>query len=306
MNVNGVASSSVVAHSKASLVKALLALALIASPSARAQPDDEEISPASDAQARTCTVLYDLDVTFQITDMPFGAGDGTHRDLDGQLVLQFRADHEGAITVGPVEMLHFWMHQRFQMTGIVTLTTDVHAFSPSCNGQRDPSWRLPSDAGFPASCRYTGNTRAIASGTHDPGKNEIRWSRCDAADTYWSEDRHGDASYRQSHVSSGKGCLSALRWVGNMHCSGLCGLGSPDRGDNPVFDNWTQPLINGPEATGINAMMVSDDGRASTIRTPTSAKSGYQSYNVPNDDRSRTWMSWIGKRRDPDPHKTCK
>ncbi len=277
-----------------------------ATTSAAQTAEGEEPRGSGSTPRRTCTVLYDLDATFQITDTPFGAGDDTYRKLAGMLVLRFTADEDHAIVDGPVEMLHFWMHEVFQMTGIITLTTDVHAFSPSCNGEAEPSWRLTTDPGFPSACRYTGNTTAIATGSYARSKNEIDWSRCDAADTYWSAHRAGERSYLQSHASSGPGCLSSLRWVGNMHCSGLCGLGSPDHGDNPVFDVWTQPLITGPEATGVNAMVVSDDERASRITTPASAEGGYQSYNVPNDDRSRTWMSWVGKRRDASAHTTCR
>jgi len=227
-------------------------------------------------------------------------------DLDGMLVLRFAANDQGAIVDGKVEMLHFWMHQTFEITGIVTLTTNVHAFSPSCNGETKPSWRARTDPGFPPECGYAGNTRPIATGSFDGRKHEITWNPCDAPDAYWSDRRAGDASYQQSHVSSGKGCIDTLRWVGNMHCSGLCGLGSPDRGDNPVFDVWTQPLINGPESTGANTVAVSGDGRATRITTPTSAATGYQSDNVPNDDRSRTWMSWVATRRDSSPFTTCK
>ena len=282
-------------------------LHLIGSSSTAAQPvDDSDSRGAGSTRAGTCTVLYDLTATFQITDTPFGAGNETYRNLDGMLVLRFTADDEGAIQDGPVGILHFWMYQTFQITGIITLTTRVHAFSPSCNGEAEPSWRLPTDPRFPSVCSYAGNTRAIATGFYDRRNDEIAWSPCDAADTYWSEDRKGDGSYRQSDVSSGKGCLSTLRWVGNIHCSGLCGLGSPKRGDNPTFDVWTQPLINGPESSGVNSVAVSGDGRASNITTPTSASSGHQSYNVPNDDPSRTWMSWVGTRRDATPFTTCK
>jgi hypothetical protein len=256
--------------------------------------------------ARTCTVLYDLDATFQITDTPFGAADETYAKLDGMLVLRFTADQQGVITDGPVEILHFWMYQDFQITGLVTLTTNVHAFSPSCNGEREPSWRVATDPRFPSVCRYTGNTRAVARGSLDLSKRQIEWASCDAADTYWSEERHGQGSYQQSDVSSGEGCLSKLRWVGNIHCRGLCGLGSPDRGDNPVFDVWTQPLITGPKSKGINAVTVSGDGRVSGITTPAWATGGYQSYNVPNDDRSRTWMGWVGARRDSSRFTTCR
>ena len=298
------------AFSRACLHLAIMAVAslnLVASSSAAAQPVDDSGSPGADTvRAGTCIVLYDLNATFQITDTPFGAGDETYGNLDGMLVLRFTANDADAITDGPVEILHFWMHQAFQITGIVTLTTDVHAFSPSCNGETKPSWRLPTDPGFPSVCAYSGNTGAIATGSLNRRKNKITWSPCNAAHTYWSDKRKGDGSYQQSHVSKGKGCIDTLRWVGNMHCSGLCGLGSPDRGDNPVFDVWTQPLIHGPESTGINTVAVSPDRQASTITTPTSAPSGYQSYNVPNDDRSRTWMSWVATRRDATASTTCK
>lgn len=288
-------------------IMAVALLSLNASSSVVAQPvDDPNSRSAAAAPARTCTVLYDLSATFQITDTPFGAGDETYRNLDGALVLRFEANEGGAIVDGPVEILHFWLHQVFQITGLVTLTTNVHAFSPSCNGETKPSWRVHTDPGFPAECGYTGNTRPVATGSFNRRKNEIAWAPCDAPDTYWSDERKGEASYQQSHVSSGKGCIDTLRWVGNMHCSGLCGLGSPDRGDNPVFDVWTQPLINGPESTGINAVAVSPDRQASTITTPTSASSGYQSYNVPNDDRSRTWMSWVATRLGSSRFTTCR
>ena len=285
----------------------LASLRFLATVAAADEPSEKLGSPGARSEVvRTCTVLYDLDATFQITDTPFGAADETYPELDGTLVLRFTADQEGAIAEGPVEMLHFWMYQDFQITGLVTLTTKVHAFSPGCNGEREPSWRTATDRGFPSACRYMGDMGAVARGSLDRSKQRIDWAPCDAADTYWSEERHGERSYQQSDVSSGAGCLSTLRWVGNIHCSGLCGLGSPDRGDNPVFDVWTQPLINGAESKGIGAVHVSGDGRASRITTPTSASGGYQSYNVPNDDRSRTWLSWVGARRDPSRFTTCR
>ena len=253
-----------------------------------------------------CTILYDLDATFEITDTPFGAADEAHPGLDGTLVLRFTANEKGEIKDGPVDMLHFWMYQDFQITGLVTLTTKVHAFTPSCNGEIEPKWRSATDPGFPSECRYDGNTRAVARGALDVKAGRIEWAPCNAADTYWSDERYGKGSYQQSDVSTGAGCLSTLRWVGNMHCSGLCRLGSPDRGDNPVFDVWTQPLIHGTEATGINALSVTGDTRVTKISTPTSAGSGSRSYNVPNDDRSRTWMSWVGTRRDASPFTTCR
>ena len=258
------------------------------------------------APVASCTVLYDLDASFQITDTPSGAGDALVTDLDGLLLLRFAADGDGEIIDGPVDVLHYWVYQDFVVDGTVTVTTKVHSFTVSCNGETNPTWRAPEDDGFPAVCDYSGNLNPVATGTLDTGNDEIAWDDCDASDNYWTTVVEGVDSYQTEDTSSGTGCLSSLLSIGNIRCQGaLCGDAGLNEGNNPVFDGWNQPLINGPGVTGANVVTVSNDPAISSLNSPTGAPDGFLSYNVPNNDASRTWNSWVGTRRDASLFTTC-
>lgn len=252
----------------------------------------------------TCMVLYDLNSTFQVTDTPLGLGDNVTSNLNGQLVLEFTDDGNGNIVDGPVGVLHYWVLSDFQVGGVVTVTTRVHGFSPTCNGESNPTWRLDTDPGFPAVCAYTGNTTPVATGVLDQAGGTIGWDTCNPASQYWGTTLTGANSYNAAAISSGPGCLSGFVSSGNIFCSGsACSLGGLQSGDNPQFFNWVQPLINGPGGSGDNSLGISGD--LQTVTTPTGAPGGFQSFNVPNEAQSRTWVSWTGTRNDGSVTTTC-
>jgi hypothetical protein len=248
-----------------------------------------------------CTILYRVDATLEVTDTYLGKGDTVVRGIRGSLVIEYPQDRDARVTDGKVKVLHFATFQRFQIDALVDVTTVLHHFAPSCNGVATPSWRLPTDPGFPSECAYAGNTNAVAVGHLSREHQRIEWANCKAAPSYWSKDR---AAYTTGDKSRGRGCLNDLHVVGNIRCDGRlgCKWGGLARGDNPQFDVWTQPLIHGPPGSD-ESLQVSSD--LSTIRTPKSRKDGRQSYNLPNNAPSRTWFSWTATRDDTSPFTTC-
>ena len=249
-------------------------------------------------------MLYDLSATFQVTDTPLGLGDNVTSDLQGQLVLEFSDDGAGNIADGPVGVLHYWVFSDFVVSGVVTVATRVHGFTPSCNGETDPTWRADTDPGFPAVCGYTGNAVPVGSGVLDRANGSIDWDTCDPAPQYWGTTLTGSSSYNAAAVSSGPGCLDGFVSAGNILCTGsACSLGGLQSGNNPQFFNWVQPLVNGPGGSGSNSLAISGDLR--TVTTPTGAPGGFQSFNVPNEAQSRTWVSWTGTRNDASVTTTC-
>lgn len=252
----------------------------------------------------TCMVLYDLAATFQVTDTPFGLGDTVKTNLPGLLVLEFSADGNGNIVDGPVGILHYWVFSDFVVSGFVTVVTRVHGFAPECNGESAPTWRASTDPGFPDTCEYAGNTTAVGSGVLDQGSGVINWNECNLPSEYWGTDATGDTSYREASISSGPGCLSGFVSAGNIECGGsACSAGGLQAGNNPQFFNWVQPLVNGPAGSGTNSLGISSDFR--TVTTPDGAPGGFQSFNVPNEAQSRTWVRWVGTRNDASVTTTC-
>lgn len=252
--------------------------------------------------ADTCTILYDVDATFSVSNTDFGKGNTTAPGLHGSLVLEFTRDPTGQVNDGPVHVLHYSTYVDFVDESIVTVTTKVHYFTPACNGVADPAWRLPTDAGFPASCDYRGNGKPVASGTYDKSKATIQWAACNTAKSYWASSRK---SYTLSSKSNGEGCLNGLRAVGNVNCDGAttCRLGDLKPGDNPQSSTWNQPLIHGPSGSD-NTVSVSRD--LSTIATPlTKLDGGQLSYEIPNDAPSRTWLSWKATKNSASKFTTC-
>ncbi|KPK16395.1 MAG: hypothetical protein AMJ62_05770 [Myxococcales bacterium SG8_38] len=250
--------------------------------------------------ADTCTISYRIDATLQISDTYLGKGNETVRSIPGSLVLRYE-QKDGRVVDGKVKILHFAMYESFTIDAMIDVTTTVHHFSPSCNGIESPAWRRPGDAGFPAECRYMGNTRAVAVGTLDRKAGTIEWAKCKAAPSYWSKDRR---AYTPSQKSRGRGCLDPMHAVGNVHCDGkiACKWGGLKPGDNPERSVWAQPLIHGPPESDET---VAVSANLSTITTPRYRKDGYQSYNLPNDSPSRTWFSWTATRDDSSPFTTC-
>lgn len=248
-----------------------------------------------------CTILYELDVAFHVSDTDFGKGDAVV-PVPGSLLLEYLTGSDGEVQDGKVKVLHFAMYQRFTLDSIVTVTTNVHQFAPTCNGERDPSWRRPADPGFPDRCRYGGTRRAVAVGSLDRDAGTIQMDKCKAAATYWSKDRR---AYTTQQKSRGRGCLDQMRGVGNVHCEGRlgCRLGQLSRGDNPIDLEWTQPLLPGPPGTP-GRLLVSRD--LNTIRSPEPAAGGFASYNLPNDSPSRLWFSFEGKRSSASKLTTCR
>jgi len=61
-------------------------------------------------------------------------------------------------------------------------------------------------------------------------------------------------------------------------------------------------MINGP-AGASGSVSVSAD--LSEIHTPIERKDGFQSYNLPTDSTSRSWISWRGTRDDESRFTTC-
>lgn len=251
--------------------------------------------------AETCTVMYRVDATFEVSDTHLGKGD-TITSAKGSMVVEFRAGDDGVIADGKVKVLHYAMHERFRIDSMVSVTTAVHHYAPTCNGEESPTWRRPGDEGFPAQCLYTGNRRAVAVGTLSIGKRTIEWAKCKAAPTYWAKNRD---AYTPAAKSKGRGCLNDLHGVGNAHCDGrlACRLGGLKPGDNAQFDIWTQPLVHGPDGSR-NHVEVSEDLR--TIETPVELETGHQSYNIPNEAPSRTWFSFVASRNDASRFTTCR
>lgn len=248
----------------------------------------------------SCTIMYRLKGTMQVTDTSMGKGDQVVDNLKGSLLVEYR-QKQGAVVDGKVKILHYSVFQNFKLDTIVDITTTVHHYTPRCSGVAEPAWRLPSDPGFPKQCRYTGRGRAVATGDLHREAGTIEWAKCKAAPSYWSKNVR---AYTIAEKSRGKGCLSEMHVVGNVHCDGRlgCRLGGLASGDNPQFDVWTQPLIHGP-ADADNSVSITSD--LSTISTPRYRKDGYQSYEVPNDAPSRTWFSWTATRNDSSSFTNC-
>ncbi|MBT8469896.1 MAG: hypothetical protein KJN97_14225 [Deltaproteobacteria bacterium] len=257
--------------------------------------------PTSAGASDRCTIMYRVDATFEVSDTDFSKGDETVEGVEGSLVLEFPRDEQGHPADGKVKVLHFAMYESFTIASVVTVKTRIHHFTPTCNGVREPSWRRASDEGFPSQCKYTGNHNAVAIGSLRKNDRVIEWGKCKAAPSYWARDRR---AYNASSKSKGKGCLNQMRVVGNIHCDGrlACKWGGLQRGNNPQFDVFTQPLIHGPPGSE-RSVAVSPD--LSTIRTPIRRSDGHQSYNLPNDAPSRTWFSWVATRNDSSRFTTC-
>jgi len=251
--------------------------------------------------ADTCTIMYRVDATLDVSDTDLKKGDVTVRGVRGSLVVEYPQRRQGQVVDGKVRVLHYAMYESFAIDSVVTVTTTIHHFTPTCNGMDEPAWRRVSDEGFPTTCRYTGDGRGVAVGFLRKDDNAIEWGKCKAAPSYWSGDRH---AYSFSSKSKGKGCLKRMHAVGNIHCDGrlACRWGSLNRGDNPQFDVWTQPLIHGPPGSQ-HSVTVSPD--LSTIKTPVHRSDGRQSYNLPNNAPSRTWFSWVATRNDSSRFTTC-
>jgi len=261
------------------------------------------LSIARPAHADTCTILYDVDATFAVTNTELGEGNTTARGLHGSLVIEYTRDSKGSVVDGTVGILHYSTYVEFVDASIVTVTTKVHYFTPTCNGVASPTWRLPTDPGFPSACEYSGNQKPVASGTYDAGEGTIRWDPCNAPGSYWSKSRK---DYSLSSKSAGKGCLDGLRAVGNVNCDGktACKLGGLRPGDNPQANTWNQPLIHGPSGSKNNTVSISSD--LSTITTPlTEASGGALSYEIPNDAPSRTWLSWTATKNSTSNFTSC-
>jgi len=250
--------------------------------------------------SEACKILYRVNATLQVTDTPLGKGDQTVKNLEGQLVVEYKFK-DGAIINGKVKVLHFSMFERFVLDTIADVTTTLHHYSPRCNGADNPSWRLPSDPAFPKTCRYEGNSSPIAIGNLDRKAGKIVMAKCKAAESYWAGD---EDAYTPAAKSRGRGCFNGMHVAGNIHCDGrlACKMGGLQRGNNPQFDVWNQPLIHGPPGSDAS-LDVSPD--LSRIATPRRRKDGYQSYNLPNDSPSRTWFSLTGSRDDSSSHTTC-
>lgn len=251
--------------------------------------------------SESCTIAYRIEAELQVTDTYLGKGDATARRLPGSLVMEYPVDRDGQVTDGKVRIFHFAIFEQFTIDAVVDVTTTIHHFAPSCNGESAPAWRRASDPGFPSECRYDGSANTVAVGKLTIDAGRITWARCKAAPTYWAEDRE---AYRPSDESKGRGCLNEMHVVGNIRCDGRlgCKIGGLARGDNPQRDVWTQPMIHGPPGSTSSVRISRDLG---TIRTPTGRKDGFQSYNLPNDSPSRTWFSWVARRDDASPHTTC-
>jgi len=252
---------------------------------------------ASDA----CTINYRVDATLEVSDTDFGKGDMTAGGLAGSLVVEYPQDKEGRVVDGKVRILHFAMYESLTVKAMGTITSSFHHFTPTCNGIEEPTWRRVTDEGFPSACGYAGNEDPVATGTLRRDDRTIEWARCKAAPSYWSGDRR---AYSLSNKSKGRGCLKKMHAVGNIHCDGrlACRWGGLERGDNPQFDVWTQPLVHGPPGSS-HSVTISPD--LSTITTPVHRKDGHQSYNLPNDSPSRTWFAWTATRDDSSPFTTC-
>jgi cysteine-rich repeat protein len=262
-----------------------------------------DVGTCTSPPASTCTVEYDLNSTFQITNTFIGAGDQTNPNQQGLLVLEYRDDGNGNIIDGEVNMLHYWILNDFTVGGLVTVTTKVHSFSPNCNGEVTPDWRSDTDPGFPARCEYEGNTAAVASGVLHRNDGTITWDDCNVTSDYWAG---GNRAYKASDVSEGPGCIAGVHSVGNVNCAGaVCSAGNLAEGNNPQFDSWTQPMINGFPGVGANGLTASSDPQLTFLDTPTGATGGFQSWNVPNNSDSRTWSSWTATRNSASPNTTC-
>jgi len=251
--------------------------------------------------ADTCTIMYSLDATFEVSDTDLKKGDLIETGISGSLVVEYRQDEQGRVVDGKVRVLHFSMYEGFTIKSVATVTSRIHHFAPTCNGVERPAWRRQTDQGFPSECRYTGNQRPVALGFLDRAARKIEWAKCKSASSYWSSDRK---AYTFEEKSKGKGCLNDLRAVGNVHCDGrlACKWGGLSSGDNPQFDAWKQPLVHGPPGSA-HSVSISPD--LSKITTPLNRRDGHLSYNLPNDAPSRTWFSFVATRNASSSFTTC-
>jgi hypothetical protein len=107
----------------------------------------------SASAADTCTIMYRVDVTFDVSDTDLKKGDAHVEGVRGSLVVEFPQDEQGQVVDGKVKILHYAMYESFKIDSVVNVTTTVHHFAPSCNGSESPTWRRVSDKGFPTACR---------------------------------------------------------------------------------------------------------------------------------------------------------
>lgn len=109
--------------------------------------------------SESCTIAYRVNATLEVTDTQLGKGDQTIGNLPGSLVVEYR-QKQGAVVDGKAKILHYSMYERFKLESLVDVTTTIHHYAPRCRGVDEPTWRLPSDPGFPKQCRYAGSNRA--------------------------------------------------------------------------------------------------------------------------------------------------
>jgi hypothetical protein len=287
-----------------------------------------------------CYVEYELEGTFQIADTTLSAGDATFSPpLPGRMIAKYVDDGAGNIVPGRVEMMWIWVHQDFLFDASPPVLTDVHNFSPTCNGESQPAgWDTV--AAVPAACAYESAPgvagtvddldaqNPIAIGELVVDGSAIEWQSCSVDPTaYWTDDT-GAYTEAVAAGNTGRGCIAlkegrtgdtgansnviGSEWhsYGVVECQGsnaLCKAGNLTAGANPQAFTWPQPLLHG---TSINMTMKTGDSIVFPGTNPTatdddfSIPPGRQSINIPNSSPSTTWMGITGARVDG-PLTTC-
>ncbi len=218
---------------------------------------------------------------FQIAGTTASAGDATNPNLQGKMVVKYVDDGAGNIQPGRVEMMWVWIYQKFDFISSPTVRTNVHNFSPTCNGEITPDW---SDvANIPTACAYESAPgvpmtvadvdaqNPIAIGElvgEDLTAAAINWQNCNVVDSslYWNDD-NSDYTEALAASNEGRGCIAlkagrtgdtganetvlegAWHSFGTVNCEGaasLCKAGKLNPGDNIQAFTWPQPLQYGP------------------------------------------------------------
>jgi hypothetical protein len=138
--------------------------------------------------ADSCTIVYRVDATLEVSDTQFKKGDVSVDGVRGSLVIEYPQGAQGKVVDGKVKVLHYAMYESFKIDTVVNITTTIHHFTPACNGSDEPSWRRTSDEGFPVACGYAGNQRPVAIGVLRKDDDAIEWGKCKAASSYWAAD----------------------------------------------------------------------------------------------------------------------
>jgi hypothetical protein len=228
--------------------------------------------------AESCLLVYDLDQNeMKIRDTAGGLGDfdlpedaeeAPPASFTGKLILRVETSAGAIVDEGQVQVVYYEFNQYFQTdsSGIVTILTDVDAFSPAL-GADD-------------------NAVTLADGTFDhdgAGLHVLSFPDC----TLPAGHDDDEDAYTPDVVGTGSGCLAPAFSVGNVDCMAsdfLCGQGNLEMGSNAQDEEWEQKLHDVEIANDFSTLDFADMDDDVIARH----------MQVPNRSPARTYVRWHG------------